>query len=247
MEELKIKEYKISRMTIENDVISWEGHALRIEGIARAWVGGMPEKSFPFGMSLILLMIALSGQRVINMAVMLVILGVYLIAHFISWKSAAGTSKTDHVNLELYSGNIYSIAAGSELFAGRLHEVLKNILAAGTESPHYEIRFGDGGEIIDHSEDEKPAEASIMEAKQVAGQNGEIVEELKTLYECYTRKTDSDSEILSLINEAGRLVEKNDKDGLKSAFGRFVTSGLINDCNVLGLDSLLQEIRTMIY
>lgn len=248
MEELKIKQYKISRMTIEKDVISWVGHALRIPGIARIWVGGVPEKSFPSGMVLIMLLIALSGQGVIKMGVMLVILGAYLAACFISRKSAAKTAKTDHLNLELYSGKIYSFAAESEAFAGELYEVFSDLLKTGAENLHYEILFEGGGEIIDRSKDDIPVEApSIMEISQAFGQNGQIVEELKKLYECYARKTDIDSGVLTLINEAGSLIEKNDRAGLKSAFTRFVTSGLINDCNELGLDSLLQEIRSIIY
>ena len=53
--------------------------------------------------------------------------------------------------------------------------------------------------------------------------------------------------MLSLINEAASLIEKNDRVGLKSVFEKFISLGLINDCNELGLDSLLQEIRATIY
>ena len=39
MEAQKIKEYNVSRMSIEKNVISWEGHAVRLPGVVRIWVG----------------------------------------------------------------------------------------------------------------------------------------------------------------------------------------------------------------
>lgn len=248
MEEQRIKEYNISRMMIRGDVLSWEGHALRIQGISRIWVGEAPKKPFPRTMVFIGLLLALSGVRVVNTALMLVLLAVYLLLCGIPRKQGTSAGGTDHVNLELVSGEIYSFAAGSEAFAGKLYETLKQLLEAGGDSPHYEIMFEDGGEIIDRDrEDRQEKMPGMMEAEQADAPGGKLAGELKKLYECYTAKADTDGEILSLINETGNMVKKNDREGLKSAFGRFVTSGLINDCNELGLDSLLQEIRMMIY
>lgn len=248
MGERNVKELKISCMTIEKNVMSWEGHGLRMEGISRIWVGGVPEKSFPYSLALIMLLVALSGPTMIHVGVMLLVLGVCLAVYFTSRKSVSGASEPDSVNLELCSGKIYSFAVESQEFAGELYELLKQLMAEGGGSSQIEVVFRDGEKIIDHSQDDKPLEApNIMEVTQAAGSKGQIVEELKKLYGCYTKKTDIDSGILALINEAGSLIEKNDKAGLKDVFSRFVTSGLINDCNELGLDSLLQEIRTMVY
>ena len=113
---------------------------------------------------------------------------------------------------------------------------------------HCEIVFENGGEIINQTKQEEPEKASsVLELNVSGGLNGQIVQELKRLYGSYTKKTDTNSEVLLLINEAASLMEKNDRVGLKSVFEKFITLGLINDCNELGLDSLLQEIRATIY
>ena len=78
MEAQKIKEYNVSRMSIEKNVISWEGHAVRLPGVVRIWVGDSPRRTFPISMVLILLMIALSGPGIVNKAVMLAVLGIYI-------------------------------------------------------------------------------------------------------------------------------------------------------------------------
>ncbi len=39
----------------------------------------------------------------------------------------------------------------------------------------------------------------------------------------------------------------NDKTEAKKFFGNFITMGLINDCNELGLNALIDEIKANIY
>lgn len=249
MEALKVKEYQISRMTIEKNVISWEGNAVRLPGVVRIWVGTMPKRTFPMRMVLILLMIALSGERLVNMAAMLAILGIYIAVQFMPRKQPdKGKGENNHVNLELCNGRVYSFASGDEAFAARFYEVLENLLEDDTGDSHYDIVFENGGEIINYGEqEESEAPSSVMEIRVSEGQGAQIVQELRKLYTSYTKKTDSDSEVLSLINEAAGFIEKGDKPGLKAAYEKFVTLGLINDCNELSLDSLLQEIRATIY
>ena len=249
MEPQKIKEFNVSRMTIEKNVLSWEDHAVRLPGVVRIWVGDSPRRTFPISMVLILLMIALSGPGIVNKAVMLAVLGVYIGTHLRSGKNTdPQAGGKDHVNLELCSGMVYSFASGSESFAMELYEVLKHLMEGDASMSHCDIVFENGGEIIDQTKQEEPEKtSSVLELNVSGGQSGQIVQELKKLYGSYTKKTNTNSEVLSLINEAASLIEKNDRVGLKSVFEKFISLGLINDCNELGLDSLLQEIRATIY
>ena len=249
MEAQKIKEYNVSRMSIEKNVISWEGHAVRLPGVVRIWVGDSPRRTFPISMVLILLMIALSGPGIVNKAVMLAVLGIYMGIHLRSGKKTdMQTGGKDHVYLELCSGMVCSFESGSESFAMEFYEVLKHHMEGDAGMAHCEIVFENGGEIINQTKQEEPEKASsVLELNVSGGLNGQIVQELKRLYGSYTKKTDTNSEVLLLINEAASLMEKNDRVGLKSVFEKFITLGLINDCNELGSDSLLQEIRATIY
>ena len=53
-------------------------------------------------------------------------------------------------------------------------------------------------------------------------------------------------QVLNLMQTA-RLIETDDKEGLKSTLREFISQGLIGECNELGLDSLIQEIKNNIY
>lgn len=260
MKDSKLEEYNISRMTVEKGAISWEGHVVQIPGIVRVWAAEIPRKSFPFNMVLIMLMIALCSPRVLNLTVMLVIVTAYVLAHVLSHRSNAKTNGIRHVNLELCNGEICSFATENEAFAVELYETLKTLLTDGPHDSHYEILFENGGKIMDRL---KPVSAEksadIAEAEPAAETESEleleldresgstIMIELKKLHKRCTEKKEINNEILALIKEARDLTVKNDKDGLKAVFGRFVTLGLINDCNELGLDCLLQEIKSAIY
>lgn len=247
MKDLKIEECKISRMQIEKGVISWDDHGIRIPEIVRTWVGDIPKKSFPLNMILILLMIALSSPSMLNLAVMLAILTAYALAHIVYWKSDIKNRGTKHVNLELSSGKIYSFATESEGFAGELHETLRNLLAVGSTGLRREILFEDGGKIIDQPEAPRLIEPITSATVRGSAPDSPIMRELQKLHELYTAKVAVDNEIVALIDEAKTVTAENDRNGLKVVFSQFVTSGLINDCNELSLDSLLQEIKSVIY
>ena len=164
MEPQKIKEFNVSRMTIEKNVISWKDHAVRLPGVVRIWVGDSPRRTFPISMVLILLMIALSGPGIVNKAVMLAVLGVYIGTHLRSGKNTdPQAGGKDHVNLELCSGMVYSFASGSESFAMELYEVLKHLMEGDASMSHCDIVFENGGEIIDQTKQEEPEKTSGVE------------------------------------------------------------------------------------
>lgn len=260
MKDLKIEEYNISQMTIEKDIISWKGHVIRVSGILRIWISHAPKKPFPLNLVLILLMLALSCSKVLNLSVMLVILTAYVLVHLSFRKTHGKSNGKNHLNLELCDGTVYSFVAGNEAFADTLLETLKNLLTVGSGEFHSDILFEGDGKIIDQLEPVRTTESVDIvgaelfeklelefESELVQKSDRNTMRELKKLYTHYVKKTDIDQEILTLINEARDLTVKNDRNGLTSVFGRFVTLGLISDCNELGLDCLLQEIKSAIY
>lgn len=245
----KFYKYKVTEIGIKNDLITWENNALPLSGISRIWTGGLPQMPFPSGVALILLFIALSGPGIINMLVMLSILAVGAAAWLLHYRSG---NTERWMNLELYSGEIYSLSTGSDNFVDQFYDALKDSFG-GITPPGREINFNMDGKIVNIAKEEPVKEEPLKETPGIMGissqdtKNSQLVSELQKLYQSYIKKADTNSEILNLINDAARLIEANDQDGLKASFKKFVLAGLINDCNALGLDSLITEIRSSVY
>lgn len=245
----KFYKYKVTEVDIKNNLIIWENHTLPLSGISRIWVGGLPQMPFPSGVALILLFLGLSGPGVENALIMLSILAVGTAA----WLLHNRSGNTERwVNLELYSGEIYSLSTGSNDFIDQFYDTIKEILWE-LNPPGREINFNTDGKIVSAVKEEpvnvEPVKETpgIMEIRGQGAKNSQLVSELQKLYLSYIKKTDTNSEILDLINDSARLIEANDQEGLKASFKKFVMAGLINDCNDLGLDSLISEIRNSVY
>ena len=245
----KFYKYKVTQIDIKNNLIVWENNALPLSGISRIWISGLPQMPFPSGLALILLFIALSGPGIMNVLVMLSILAVGAAAWLLHFRSG---DTERWISLELYSGEIYSLSTGSDDFIDQFYDALKENFE-GIIPPAREINFNTDGKIVSAVKEEPVKETPVKEPPgimAISGQgtkNSQLVSELQKLYQSYLEKTDTNSEILSLINDAARLIEADDQDGLKSSFKKFVLAGLINDCNDLGLNSLITEIRSSVY
>lgn len=238
--------FKISHMKIEGNVLSWDDHALRISGISHIWAGPRTEHPFPYQSALILLFIALASRRIVDTVVMLVILVFYLGAWALCSRSGRNTKL---VNIGFSTGAVYSFAPPNDSFAQQLCGTLTGLME-GNNTVDYEISFLGDGTITALTPPEpapQPKAATVLEASMPAGKNGQLISELQQLYQCYTKKNNTGSEILDLINDTSRLIEINDAAGIKASFTKFVTLGLISDCNELGLDSLIKEIKAILY
>lgn len=241
--------FKLSHMKIEGNVISWEDHALRISRISQVWSGPRPPQPFPVRSAMILLFIALAARRTGDTAVMLAILALSLLVWAFCRRSGRNTRL---VNLGLSTGEVYSFVPANEDFSRQLCLTLTGLLA-GNGPADYEISFQGDGAITarkppePETEPEAGPQPTVLEADLPAGKDGQLISELQKLYRCYTNKNSTGSQILDLINDTSRLIKLNDKEGVKAAFTKFITLGLVNDCNELGLDSLLREIMTVLY
>ncbi len=240
--------YKISHMKIEGNVLTWEDHALRISGISHVWAGPGPEQPFPVQSALILLFIALTSRSAAAAVAMLAILALCLGAWAIYCRSGKEASL---LNIGLPSGAVYSFAAPDDSFGRQLSGILAGLMEGGSDAV-YDISFEGTGRITlqkppEPEPEPEPKAANVMEANVPASQNARLLGELQKLYQRYSQKNDTGSEILELINETAGQFERNDRAAIKTSLTKFVTYGLINDCNELNLDTLLQEIKSSLY
>lgn len=71
--------------------------------------------------------------------------------------------------------------------------------------------------------------------------------ELQVLYTNYSQRTDANDENLLLIGQTARQIKNNDGAGIRESYEKFITQGLINDCNELGLSLLIEQIKVCIF
>uniref|UniRef100_UPI0006CF6164 hypothetical protein n=1 Tax=Clostridium sp. NkU-1 TaxID=1095009 RepID=UPI0006CF6164 len=217
---------------------------IKTENISHVWMGSCPDKPFPVRFVLILLLIALSGSSPASIIGILLALILYPIAWFY-WNRKQ--ERFIGINFEISSGKIYSFVCTNKEFT----------LQPTTDQRSYfkkqygsslQISFLGDGKIIDNSEAEKePSSGDQMMNVMTSAINEPIIRELQKLAMHYTKNSEINNEILSLIEKTIQSLNMNDKNEAKKFFSSFVTMGLINDCNELGLNALIDEIKANIY
>lgn len=233
--------FNISDIQISNPVISWENHILRVSEITRIWMGNIPPKHIPAEILLILLFLTLSSPQPVTFFVMGVLLAVVTVMQFGSGRTG---KEGLQVNVELDSGKVLSFLAVENASAEQFYDSLKSAITGNIES---EITFDSHGRLrvdVEEAPGQTPAvkDISIIDVKQ-----NPLLGELQKLYQSITKKTDANSELLHLIDETVHHVKTGNREGLKQEFEQFITLGLIGDCNELGLESLIQEIKSSLY
>lgn len=232
--------FKNSDITIEGNAIRWEKQLLRADAIVRIWQGNCTCSKFPVKFAILLLFIALSGstgQIIIRLLALLLLLAV--------WEyQQRKQMKYRGIHLESSTGRVYSFISNSEPFTEQAYERILELFAEGTPFSKLEIDFSGDGKIIEHSEEARENQAMNILSN---GINGQIIKELQSLLNDYRKKKEANAEILNLLENTIQAAAKDNKEELKKFFGKFITMGLIEDCNQLGLNSLISEIKAYIY
>ena len=233
--------FNISDIQITNPVISWENHALRVSEITRIWMGNIPPKHIPAEILLILLFLTLSSPHPVTFFVMAVFLTIVTVMQF---RSVRDDKEGLLVNVELNSGKILSFLADENTLAAQFYDSLKSAVTGNIES---EIIFDSNGSLRVNVEEVPERTPAVKDISTIDVQQNPLLGELQKLYQSITKKTDANSELLHLIDETVHHVKTGNREGLKQEFEQFITLGLIGDCNELGLETLIQEIKSSLY
>ncbi len=233
-----------STITIEENTIKWENHMIKTANVSHIWMGSCPSIPFPFHFILVLLLIALSSARPGNIVGILLTLVLYPIAWYY-WNRKQ--ERSVGVNFEISSGKIYSFICKNEEFTRQAYDLISNHISKSRISS-LQISFHGDGKIIDNSKTEKePSPGSQMVNLMTGGINEPIIKELQKLLSHYSQKNETNNEILRLIENTIQSLNANDKTELTKSFSSFITMGLIKDCNELGLNALIDQIKANIY
>ena len=150
------------------------------------------------------------------------------------------------VHMKLLDGDVISFSTHDEDSIAGFYEAVKGLTEDGTA---LEILFDENGKAVKSSEEDAAKDTTQAKVKTVnrSAASGPLTQELQVLYENYTKKEDTDNEILAFLEELIGLTESGERSSLTAAYKKFVTLGLISDCNELGLDKIIQEIKASIY
>lgn len=223
-------------------LIQWEEHCILTSHISQIWIGSLPGEVFPVKTFTLLLFIALSAGHIFSLIAMLALSAFGATLWFYRHRQKDAKKQ---VHVKLHTGDVFSFSAKNEEALEDFYDAIKKTAEGSFVS---EIIFDTEGRIEKKPEAEVPPETDgILKINGENTRNDKLIDELKQLYKGYEEKTETNGEIIQLINGTASFMASDDRDGLKKCFQKFVTLGLIDDCNELGLDSLIQEIKSSVY
>ena len=143
---------------------------------------------------------------------------------------------------------IFSFASNNEDFTQQVYELMIDYLTKKEGYSEINIDFNGDGKIdeITLAVEEKPIMKEIINVQSVK-ETSPLIIDLQKLLAKYTEKSSDDKDVLELIENTIMLTQLSDNEGIKQSFGEFIKKGLINDCNELGLYSLVEAIRKAVY
>lgn len=238
-----------STIDIDGSTMKWDNHMVHLSNTEHLWKGRLTEEKFPVLYVLLGIFIAMASYHLICMVLMLaaVVIGA---AVWTVWCHNIKSRKGVH--LGLLSGEIYSFYAENSVFNSKIFELFSRLIAENDDTRIYHINLSGEGSITEELKKKEEVEAEeIAEPtpkKRIPLENkGPLVTELNELLANCEHKAELNQENLKLIESTIGVAQTNDREKMKVFFEKFIISGLINDCNELGLNTLINEIKSSVY
>lgn len=250
MKDFNRKIFKNAQVTLEGNLIRCENNSIQISNVSQIWSGRLPKVRIPVNLVVVLLFMAFIGYYFINSTfIVIAALGsvFFLVCNY--WIQV----EYHGLNLELCSGEIYSFVSKNTVFVNRVYHLINEIIAKNNDLSIYNISFKGNGEIKINPEkltaEELTEKNSPEDNRDIPNMlnldrnTEQLYMEINELYIDYRKRDDIDAEILSLIGQTAQQIGTGDKKSLKESYSKFITSGLINNCNELALNFLIEEIK----
>lgn len=246
MKDLKNQVFKDAQVTVKDQAIQWEAFTIPLSGIARFWPGERPKEPQPSFFLLLLILLTAVGASfpgtVFSAAMALIILVIIGLCELKDTKIG--------VNIELSSGTVCTFVTEQEAFASEVCELIRARMSDREEPDTAVIWFIGEGKIEKEEKEEKskkPRRIEPASQQSVSAQSGLAAADLMKLYEHEKEKESSDEQLLDLIEEILPLIEGSNRQEAKEKFAKIIEMGLIHECNELGLNALLEEIKACVY
>lgn len=158
------------------------------------------------------------------------------------WGAAAETG-AEGLNLELNSGSSLCFVSDSHDFLVQAYELLSEMIAGGESGKKYLMDFEKN--LLEEPED-LAIPASAAPASETPGSRS-VRQEMQMLLERYRQKEEAEPGALALLEEIAACCDGENSSDLSELYKRFIQLSLIRDCNELGLNLLIDDIKTRIY
>lgn len=244
MGDSKYQIIKEEQLTLKDQALHWEKGTLLLPQISRIWAGRSP-KELSFALLLTMLLIVTATGVILPDTVAAAVVSLAAIVGAI-WPLLA--KRKNAVNIELTSGVTCSFLAEREELAVQACRLIVEY-AAGKENTETSViqLYGEVEIPAAEAESKEEPSAKVKELKLESNMTNLTSMDLKKLYEHEQEKEAPDQTLLSLIEETIPLVEAGNRQESKIKFTKFIEAGLIQECNELGLNSLIKDIKSSIY
>lgn len=246
MKDSKHQVFKDVQITMKDQTIRWETYTIPLTGISRFWSGERPKEPQPSFFLLLLIFLTAVGVSfpgtVFSAAMALIILVIIGLCELKETKKG--------VNIELSSGEVCTFLSEQEAFSAQVCDLLGERVADREGSGTVIIRFDGGGSIekeVEEVKTDKPRPRERAGLQVTNDRSGLAASDLLRLYDNVRERENPDEFLLDLIEETLLLVEENNSQEAKKNFSKFIELGLIHQCNELGLNALLGEIKSCVY
>lgn len=157
-------------------------------------------------------------------------------------------TEDEGLNIELNSGSVHCFISDSHDFLVQSYELLCKIAAEGRSEEQYTLNFETSLlESPEEPEEEKADEEPAPQSEPVNPGSLSLKQELLILSEHYKKKGNPEPIILQLLDEIAHCYDGENSRDLQELYRSFIQLSLINDCNELGLNMLINEVKTRIY
>lgn len=154
-------------------------------------------------------------------------------------------SEQEGLNVELKSGTVHSFLSNEHDFLVQAYELLCGLAAIGISEGKNTIDFENNViEIYEEAEEEE--EPEILLTPVLTG-NTLIIQELDNLSEHLKKKETVGTAVLQLLEDITGCYGGTCNKALADLYKIFIQLSLINDCNELGLNTLIEEVKSNIY
>lgn len=157
--------------------------------------------------------------------------------------------ESEGLNVELISGNAHSFISSDHEFLEQAYELICSMAEKGgckgkhtIDFEHYEIQ------IYEEPEEELPEPEPEPEPEPVFKlvSSNPLKQELETLMEYCKNKEDGATAILQLLEGIGESYDGTRRD-VQELYKLFIQLSLINDCNELGLNLLINDVKAHVF
>lgn len=157
-------------------------------------------------------------------------------------------SEDEGLNIELKSGSVHSFISGSHDFLMEAYDLMCKVTAEGRSEEQYTVDFENNSlkkheEPKEEQEEETPAPQTPLVNPAISSPK----EELLILKEHYKKGKNAEPIILQLLDEIAACYDGNNAKDLQELYKSFIQLSLVNDCNELGLNRLIEEVKIRIY